>query len=316
MRVSHVVQSGASFPPVQLALANVDSARLFCGAHRLRHPPAIYNLSFSKVMSRLADVLNELDAASAFQAYRDPKQYMWDKRLLSELDHLLDALMEHFDDCQSILLCFVESSDDKTFLKALRTFKEATRPYRSHIGQIVDALKHEQRHLASIFFHTPNSFDPGYFVEGPDDGGGIGPDPNIHADGQTAFSFARDLRLHVCGLYFVGLALMPALAVFGKLSLTNKANTDDPKINDQKLETLRRVSLLPLRFFPDELAKPIPMVRGQGLPSSPEFVIEYPATARISGVSGRYTVGYGPGDGFSKTYRIPYMKQPARTRKR
>jgi hypothetical protein len=213
--------------------------------------------------------------------------------------------MEHFDDCNNVLLCLSPSRDDPRLDAAAKTFKRETKDYRSHIGKIVNALKHSQRNLGTTLFHTAHTVDLGYFVEGPDASGHIGPDPEIHREGKTAFSFARDLRFNACGLYFLGNALMAALASFRKIS-PSPVSPKEGNEPDQVFDTLRRISLLPLRFFPDEMTKPIPMVRGTGSFDRPEIVLEYPSTVRITLAPGNQRVSFG-GDGVAQTFRIPYM---------
>jgi hypothetical protein len=52
----------------------------------------------------------------------------------------------------------------------------------------------------------------GYFLEGMQPNGRIGPDCEIHPDGITAISLNRDLRYHFANLYRVGHHLSAAIA--------------------------------------------------------------------------------------------------------
>jgi hypothetical protein len=262
---------------------------------------AIYVMSFTKAMGRLQAVLDELNRARAGRDYEGPAS-KWHVPVLEATDHLLDAIFEHIDDCgRNILQCLSESRDDPTLRKARSVFNKGASAYKDHVAEIANALKHGHRTLGHIFFWALNDFDPGYFVEGPAEDGSIGPDPKIHREGRDAFSFSRDLRFHVCGLYFVGAALGPALALFGKLS--KAAGPSAAKDPDTTFETLRQVSLLPLRFFPNE-RQAIPIVKGFGTFDRPRILLEYPSKARIIGVSGQMRVGLA-GDGFSDKFRFP-----------
>lgn len=105
-------------------------------------------------------------------------------------------------------------------------------------------------------------------------------------------------------------ALTTAMAAFGKLPSSGSfaaKGEDEPSI----FIALRHVSLLPLRFFPDELAKPIPSVRGKGSYEAPGYLVEYPGTERVVGASGRVRASLG-NDGVSLKYRIPYSGRTKR----
>src|SRR5262245_18275161 len=101
--------------------------------------------------------------------------------------------MEHMDDCANILKVFyppsTRISTDKTLFGS-----GLSKGYRIHIGKLVNHLKHNQGRLRSIIFFNNTDVFPGYFVEGVNAQGALGPADHIHEGGNTAFSFARDLR--------------------------------------------------------------------------------------------------------------------------
>ena len=312
MKVHVTATSNAPLPRARSLLAGLRGAedRLYHRQRGLRHPFAIYNLSFMKVIRRLANVLDELNGVAGRREYDDPQKYRWDDRLLLEQDHILDALMEHFDDSKAVLLSFVATNRDPAFRRAWKHFVAETREYRSLVGAVVNRLKHNQRHIASIFYRG-REFDPGYYIVAPDHDGVLGPDPELHEGGRTAFSFARDLRYHVCGLYAMGEAVATGIACFGDFA---DAPQDVPEAKAALvMQTLQRVSLLPLRFFPDEVQQPVPLVHGGGSLNCPEISIDYPATranVRQANVQ-RGTVSFGEGDEYSLNYAYPYAG-PAR----
>ena len=83
--------------------------------------------------------------------------------------------------------------------------------YRRHVGQIVNKIKHDHARLRFILYSGNSIYFPGYFLEGIDSEGVLGPDQNVHHKGGTAFSFARDLRLHFVEVYAVSRFLSKAI---------------------------------------------------------------------------------------------------------
>ena len=119
-----------------------------------------------------------------------------DTEIRDATDSLLDALMEHFDDCENVLDCYLGKESQKLKKKIVKW-----KIYRDHVGKIVNQIKHQQRRVRTILFYGPDWAVPGYFIEGPLPGKIIGPDPSIHPGGDTAFSFRRNLLFHLWGLY-------------------------------------------------------------------------------------------------------------------
>ncbi len=305
MNVNAPITAKQPFPSARGILQLARNRPLHHQAYRLRHPLAIYNLSVLNVLKRMRRVIEELHAAEKSRRYADRTNYSWGDDLLAAQDHLLDALMEHFDDCKSVLRCFGASVDDAEVRRASNAFNDGVRPYRVHVGTIVNSMKHNQRQIEWILFGRDFGFDPGYYVLGPDDHGVIGPDPNVHTDGATAFSFARDLRFHLCGLYFVGDHLADVLRRFG---LSSGPQECPKEWSDLAFACLRGVALLPFRFFPDEVAMPVPNVMGGGNCEESEFRVQLPSGVSPQAVRGGPGLSLGQGDGVSLIYRLPYWR--------
>jgi hypothetical protein len=62
-------------------------------------------------------------------------------------------------------------------------------------------LKHGESRLRVLAFRSRFVLTLGYFIDGPQRGGVIGPAAKVHQDGNSAFSFNRDMLLHWWSLY-------------------------------------------------------------------------------------------------------------------
>lgn len=209
--------------------------------------------------------------------------------LMKEYRELLYRIDEHFDACFSALRClcpismakqtkFDDQFLDKAKLTGWKQFRDAVKPYRIHIGGLVNKLKHNQAELCSVFFHSLTEFRPGYYLRDVLPDGGLGPSQIIHS-GNTAFSFTRDMMFNLWWLYRIGDLLTEAIDV--ALNTLHgyeliEAPTDAP--NNEWVEVVRRCALLKPEFFPDESNMPYPRIIFPKNGSSAS--LEFPTSAR------------------------------------
>ena len=296
-------------PKAVSVLANLDGITLHNSNYGLRHPLGIYNLSFGTVLKKMDSVLRELDEVRETYAYRDPKKYDWDETLVSNLDHMLDAIMEHLDDCKNIICCFFEDSSTKSAKKAVRKFNSEIKSYRDHVAVIVNAIKHNQNRLRSMFFETFSDFVPGYYAEGLVVDGMVGPNPEIHEKGNVAISLNRDLPFHICNLYYVSAVLANTVV---QLTGTKPLPSVEQRANSAELSAvLRRVSVLPRIVFPDEAKKPYPYVKyiSDSARGEERLLLEFPSNRlkpKPVPPGSRVRLSYG-GDGVTRSFKMPYF---------
>lgn len=273
---------------------------------KLRHPLAVYNISISQVVGRFSATLkSHKQLLLPYSASMEKEER--NAAFVDSLDALLDSLIEHIDDCNNVIRCFFETDSNTKYKKIYSQFKSSIRPYRDHIGKVVNKIKHEQGRLRLISFSWPSGNSIGYFVEGVNHEGAVGPDQDIHEGGNTAFSVARDLRFHLCGIYFVGTHLAQAIyeaSGFG---------TNDRHISATGTEGLASlimdISEIPPIFFPNEMKKPIPSVK---INTRSEVLIacgkiHHEKVLVLPG--SRASVNF-VGDGVTNTFRMPYFNGP------
>ena len=301
--VEKIMDIQTANPHAYTVLENIGDVPIYHENYRVRHPLAAYNISLDSVASRILRVLDTLDEAQKTRSFDSPKEQGWEVPLLEATDHMLDALMEHMEDCSGIIRSFFSDTTNSKFKKSLKNYNKSVAPYRDYIGKIVNYMKHNQGRLRSISFSWPQGSSLGYFVEGPLNDGGVGPVAGIHENEATAFSFYRNIPFHICNIYAVSRRLAVAL------------NEVDSRLKPQKVKknsetqsklsmALQRASNLPKVYFEDEIKMGVPLIKFTGnsikidCPSQKVKTTPIPSGANVS-------VSYR-GDGATRTYKIPY----------
>jgi hypothetical protein len=307
MRISERFQKiEDAVPKAARALQKLDGIAIFHESYGVRHPFAAYNVSLAHVARRLLTTLETLAKTQREMTFLDVKSSDWELPLLDATDHMLDALMEHMDDCGGIIRSFFPSPYEKKFKTIFSDFKRSVEPYRRHIGAVVNYIKHNQGRLRSVTFSWGGHSSLGYFVEGPTSEGGLGPVAAIHPTESTAFSFYRDIPFHICSIYAVGARLATALHAVDRRIIAADSHKGIETRDTNLVKVLRLAGALPHIYFDDEVLKDVPCirVREEGVsidfPAAKIRPLTPPAEAQIS-ISFR-------GDGVTRTFKMPYFK--------
>lgn len=306
MRIAEKFDSiEVAIPKAVRSLQNLSGVLTFHESYGVRHPYASYNVSLSAVAKRLLCILEALSKTEHEARYLDVKNANWEVPLLEAADHMLDALMEHVDDCGGIIRSFFPSADDKRFKKIFTEYKKSVEPYRKHIGGIVNYIKHNQGRLRSVSISWPDGSSLGYFIEGPVSSGGLGPVAQIHPTESTAFSFNRDIPFHICNIFAVGARLANALHSIDKRIVPADIQGEVETRDTDWRKALILASNLSRTYFPDELSKSIPLVRV----NNGGVFIEHPASnIKVNGppLGSRICTSFR-GDGITSEYKMPYF---------
>lgn len=223
---------------------------VFNNDYRCRHPRGLYAISTTTIASRFRRLLNEYFRIEPMMLQcEDDAPKVETETLLEHLDALLDSLMEHHDDCISVLRCFFPVGADYKKNPAVRAFQREVESYRNFIGHRVNHIKHGQGRLRPLFVSDDSRWFAGYFFEGVGVGGGIGPDPEIHRT-QEAYSLGRDLRFHLYHVYATGAALATAVQKLGEPSAPLPESNVESSAAWRDL--VKDVSRLPKPLFPGE----------------------------------------------------------------
>lgn len=276
-----------------------------------RPPLAIYNISIDRVLAAMESVIDEVISIEAKAIIPKPGQGLdWlDSIILSHLE-CLNAMQSHLDDCDRIATSVCVKGDVKNE-ELLRRYKSMTKAYRDRINRIVNHIKHHQGRLRAFAFYTRTTCFPGYYVEGADSEGVVGPEPTVHKRGRGAFSFSRDLRLHFVWLYGLSSYLSELLS-----PLATECPLPSPKTQDDRyIRIARKLASTQFLFYPDEGVLPVPevsFIESRDV-SRAELAISYmyettvPLIRRGPGL--KIALSW-KGDGVSMDWRLPYEYRP------
>lgn len=252
------IELGGIAPPALATLSGKSRSKLYNHDYGLRHPFGIYTVSLDKLLESFEDLLSELEQSATHDLVSESLDVGWDEALLSGLEKLLYSIMEHFDDCESVLKCFLPPRSKHGQVAQVSGYTTAIDSYRTHIGKAANHLKHKQGRLRSIALYDGSVPHLGYFIEGPAQDGSLGPAPLIHTDGNSAFSYARDLRLHFHGLYFISEELSKAASSLGDIDV--KVPEFDLPDDERSRSVASKIADLPMVVFPDEFNKNFPAI--------------------------------------------------------
>lgn len=284
-----LAHDGNLMPLAFCAIASIPDSFLFNTEHDLRHPKSAYGTSLRLISGQWLKALDELDRLRSEYLWKGNADHM--PVVIDAYTQLLHRINEHHDACYSVLrsLCPASSAKatqidtqflDKAKLAGWKQFRDATKAYREgHIGLIVNTLKHKQGELCPIYFKSNIEFRPGYYLRDVLPGGAMGPSRKLHSGGNTAFSFGRDMLMHLWWLYRIGDLLAIAITTALQVRHTHTLEVIPQSVGDANLTAvLERCAQLRPEFFPDEITKPYPRILFQPVPTA--VTLEFPTTAR------------------------------------
>jgi hypothetical protein len=333
-------RDGNLYPEVYNYLQAVPESILFHADYRERHPFSIYSNSIQRVVKSLKSVLSEIDHLSV-------APFNTDRTLSRRLDKLpelqkevLSAMQSHVDDCYRILKTlhpsdtvinerFVERWLDKAKHPTYKEFREKVKDYRDSFSPIFNKIKHNGGQIRAVVIcsskHGISAQDLktgisllyqdvrifGYFLEGVQEDGCIGPDPDIHPDGKTAISLNRDLRFHFANLYRIAhhlkTAMVKAVRMTHTLNLPYPSSASPiPDQNDLE-EIADKITSMPSLFFENEFSKSTPNVLYQRTGQSSQLILEFPGTRQLIWTGDTSLYGEFQVDPICLEYRVPYL---------
>lgn len=292
MIITRTVKKNGNIAPKSYdILNNLPKKSLDYNKFPERHPLGIYNYSLARILKSFLYVINQIEvieneqiSESSFEASESIKSI---DVLLIFYSELLHALHAHIDDCFRILkivspypkneMCKLSSSKRQEveryvfkWLKefnhpSYKKFEEKISDYRTHVGRIVNKIKHNHARLRLISMNMEGFDVLGYYIEGIDlnkDNKIMScPDPEIHPN-STAFSFTRDLRFHFYNIYEISHYLQEALVLALKKEY-NFQSTDLEHYTNYNPNfdiVANKIQNLDMAFYFDEYEKPLPQI--------------------------------------------------------
>ncbi|GER88957.1 hypothetical protein KDW_31190 [Dictyobacter vulcani] len=321
-----VSQAGNLFPRVYNYLCVLPDKVLHHTEHNLRHPLAIYSISINRVLQAFENILRENAKIYSVDWTTNNNADFNVGPLLSAEKELLDASMAHIDDGYQILkaLCSISKTTKQIQFAdkwletvkhpTVRNYKHGIKTYRDSFAPIVNKIKHEHGRLQIVVMHDAlNEHDKqrriaGYFLEGVDKQGTVGPDQKIHS-GKYAISFHRDLRYHFVHLFMIGEYLADAIiqAISQDYHVSLPAN---PRIEapwEPIANIAQSIHDLPFIFYPDELNKLTPSVIVNGSNQSTKILLTRISPLKADAfLNWRIQIQFS-GDNVTRSWKLPYF---------
>lgn len=321
MRVARSkLQHGSVLPEAMNAIIAVPDSHLYHVAHRRRHPKSLYSRSLSHVANQWHDVLDKIERFQWMFTLTKKDDLLPD--VINSYRSLLFSLYEHLDASHGCIRALIPpkgTSDpllDTQFLDRAKVpgwvdFRSRVQPYVKHrIGAVVNSIKHNQAELSFLYLHHRDDIRAGYYVRDIQSSGALGPSTRVHTDGNSGFSFARDMLLHFWNLYFVSSELCALIHRVVPESKQEPLEPPDRSISIEFERLAQRVAVIPLAFFPDEVHMPCPLVRWN--PAECELTIEMPGAVRPRRLPRTYQILCSMNvDLAHATNKIPYFGRNA-----
>jgi hypothetical protein len=241
-----------TYPYIAKYLLNIENYPNLCSDNYLKHPYSIYIDSLNLIARRTIKVIRVLNSNFDLDDLSD------------DVDNMLDAYMEHYDDILNIIkIIFAENPSEK-IKKVKDKYMKEIKKIRDPLGQIVNKIKHDHRRVKVFEINGDNQNKYyGFYIEGVDNNGMVVPDEMVHKSFKgmrTAFSFARFLRSLIVDVFHLS-GIMTAL--FKEIFRSNSRL--DIEINAQSVkkfqEMISCISKFDEYFFIDEAIISIPYIR-------------------------------------------------------
>jgi hypothetical protein len=306
------------YPDVVELLRSLPPESLFHAKYRFRHPAAIYQLSLSQLATDFKRVL------AAYSAIRSSAKRLTqlDEHIAQSQRILIYSVREHLDDCQMILMCFVDPSTAATKAKSSdeilksagfveqQTFWDGVHNYAdSYLMPLVNALKHSQGRFRTLTFEcSPIDIRPGFYLEEVDEHGVAQPSIKLH-QANSAFSYARHIRANLGFIFRAAESLHSAIKeVLKRLSLPLLPAPEGAPVGPGIWsEMCREVAALDNGVFPQEVKARF--VR---------FSLSTEGSLLIRELDRDMKLSFPPtnskchthtlGDGMTKSFRMPYLE--------
>jgi len=242
------------------------------------------------------------------------------KRLLRAQRNLLYRLREHIDDCYSVFKTLVDPAHvtknivftDKYLqaakFKELDKFNSSIQSYKQdYLSPLVNSLKHSHARLQGFYCHDPSHIRLGYYLEEMGKDAVVGPSTRVHKDGNSAFSFSRDLTLNLFHVYYISEQLVGSVQHFLKETYNFELLPLRQNEYDELKEVIESAATLQQRFFQDELLKPCATISVESDTHDSRCVLSYPTNpVERSFPSGLRMACFMYPDSKSKKFKLPY----------
>lgn len=313
-------------PPFFYTLSKISEGGLSYRYYQVRHPGAIFSRTFLDVLNSynlLYKKVNNVQASANACTDNDRAE------LLSLTQEFLANLLKYFEGNYEIFLCFCPQEtkpsqelykwfSSKTYGSLVAKYFQNTNPYLKKYRELLNALKHSSNKLLILQFINPENQGStiGFYLEGVvDEHGAIGPLPEfhpLHNDRHTAWSY----NLHFKNLYFlIHKIAIEADSVVQQLIKDNKlslgpvimplVSANIEQVARDAFTNAKRLNHDSFYYFPQEENEAAQTVSLST--DNSELIFEEKTQNSVLPKGSRIIVAFS-GDGFSRTFGLPYFK--------
>jgi hypothetical protein len=318
-------------PPVHYLLSAVDDGRFSYRYYGVRHPGGIFSNHFLDVLGAfnlLAGAVNNMQASAAPSGDEEVD------RLRSLTQDLLFQLTNYFECGYEIFLCFCSQHERPnpgqplyTWFRSngygdeVRSYFMHTTPDLKKYRDFFNGLKHTSNRVRIFQFLNPKVGRKllGFYLEGVDERGALGPVVAFHPlyqGGRTAWSYNFHLRSLYFLIYKIAAEMVPVINTLchrsGVLLSPPNAPFVSPALETMASSavsnTVRRFESVFGTFFPQEAienARSVLIDPNDGSMMFSEYLVGDKA---ISPNQGWGALMSTTGDGFSRSWALPYLK--------
>lgn len=269
----------------------------------IRHPLATYNVSVTAVISSIKELLEDLERAFPLVGNHGSDRVLAIDTLKNTTKQFLLAMGEHVDACEKIIYCYLRVSEKGKVKKAKDMLRNNLGWYEKHVMTQANHIKHRHAQVRNLCMHNLEHAVPGYFLESAVGPQAVGPDPHVHGKENTAFSYAREIRLAICGIFYISRSLTSVLQ-----SHCGRIKSCEAKANTELMALIERVTSFPQVMLPDEYKRKLPVVENRAnyvlisFGATPAPKIPYKnVTFKTQTTS----------DGVSNSFQMPYLNMGA-----
>jgi hypothetical protein len=292
-------------PPAYLLLHSLKGEKFFNARLGVRHPLGVFNVAFARVVQRLRRTIDDSMLIYKIQPHFRPENQQY----LDSLELFYHSCAEFFDSCGLIIKSFFESPQEEKASEACREFfsNKYKKNTEEEYQKSINSIKHNHARIRAMICAINGFWIPGFFIERFRDDGSIGPDPNIHAMGDTAFSCTRFIKKSFQDiLEYCSMMEQKIDKIIKEKNILKANNVGTMEGNDNFEYLIKEIIQIPNIVFINEMNHDYPLIQYAEKEDSKNLTIE---TVKMAGAF-EWTgveVGY-VGDGISTSFKLPYIE--------
>lgn len=306
------------YPEILSYLDKIPDNFLFHNNYSLRHPYSNLQFSLTKIFDNLEILLRELKEFNINAASLGHK--IPDSIIFTTKDLLID-LNSFSDDCFLIIMTLTPPTNEKfrtitewiskTKTRSALEFRSETTVQADYWKEQINALKHSNTKLKYITGYIGEIVIPGYYIEGADKIGAIGPIEKIHPKFRgktTAYSYNFHIKKNILYIYYIMNKLQKHLLRHFKEIYKHKlTKSKEYNMKTDKIKTvISQASNLPNIFFPDESAKKTTDI----YIDDSKFTLNYPGTSKYFGYKSMQFSMLLLVEKYNNGFYLPYALDP------